>query len=76
VQRCPLTLTAIALPAKPLNFVALTDADSASSLLYITQKLKEASIDYDIRPEEVELVERLGGRASDLETVCNGNIME
>jgi len=62
---------AAALPTKPLNAVALADADTASSLTYINQKLREASMDYTITPEEQTLVERVGGRASDLETVCN-----
>ncbi|KIJ34602.1 hypothetical protein M422DRAFT_70117 [Sphaerobolus stellatus SS14] len=60
-----------ALPTKPLNAVALADADPASSLSYINQKLKEASVDYSITPEERTLVERVGGRASDLETIIH-----
>ena len=31
--------------------------------------LEEASVEYNISPEETQLIERLGGRASDLETV-------
>ncbi|KAF8589948.1 exonuclease [Ramaria rubella] len=60
-----------ALPTKPLNAIALADADSASSLSYINKKLEEASVDYNISHEEAQLIERLGGRASDLETIIH-----
>lgn len=64
-----------ALPAKPLNAVAISDADPASSLSYIKQKLKDASVDYNITPEEMSLIERTGGRASDLDTVREAVIL-
>ena len=52
-----------------MSAVALTDADPASSLSYIDQKLDESGAKYEISYEETQLIERLGGRASDLETV-------
>ncbi|KAF8524033.1 hypothetical protein JB92DRAFT_1498622 [Gautieria morchelliformis] len=61
-----------ALPTKPLN--ALADADPASSLAFINKKLQEASVEYNISPEETQLIERLGGRASDLETYVQGKV--
>ncbi|KAF8475410.1 RNA12 protein-domain-containing protein [Gautieria morchelliformis] len=64
-------LLAKALPTKPLNTVALADADPASSLAFINKKLQEASVEYNISPEETQLIERLGGRASDLETIIH-----
>ncbi|KAF8519313.1 RNA12 protein-domain-containing protein [Hysterangium stoloniferum] len=60
-----------ALPTKPLNAVELSDVDPASSLRYIKQKLQDAGVDYDISPEETKLIERLGGRASDLDTIIH-----
>ncbi|KAF8529921.1 hypothetical protein JB92DRAFT_3092871 [Gautieria morchelliformis] len=41
-----------ALPTKPLN--ALADADPASSLAFINKKLQEASVEYNISPEETQ----------------------
>ena len=59
----------VALPMKPLNSVALSDADSSSSLSFVKQKLQDAGIDIGISADDTQYVERLGGRASDLESV-------
>ncbi|KAF8504935.1 hypothetical protein JB92DRAFT_768002 [Gautieria morchelliformis] len=64
-------LLAKALPTEPLNTVALADADPASSLAFINKKVQEASVEYNISPEETQLIERLDGRASDLETIIH-----
>lgn len=58
-----------ALPSKPLNSIALSDADTSSALSFLKQRMNEASIDVAFSQKESELVERLGGRASDLESV-------
>lgn len=58
-----------ALPTKPLHSIALSDADAASSLSFVKQKLYDASVDVEICGQEARFIERLGGRASDLESV-------
>jgi len=58
-----------AMPSKPLNSIALSDADSASSLSFVKQKLHDSGIDIGISGQQAQSVERLGGRASDLESV-------
>lgn len=58
-----------ALPSKPLNSIALYDADSASALQFVKQRLHESGIDADFSEKETAYVERLGGRASDLASV-------
>ncbi|KAF8906048.1 RNA12 protein-domain-containing protein [Gymnopilus junonius] len=60
-----------ALPTKPLNTIALSDADSSSSLSFVNQKLQDAGVDIGISPQETQYVERLGGRASDLESLIH-----
>ncbi|KAH8108444.1 RNA12 protein-domain-containing protein [Phellopilus nigrolimitatus] len=60
-----------ALPSKPLHAVALSDADSASALSFVVQKLRETGGDDGLTPEQRQSVERLGGRASDLETLVH-----
>lgn len=59
----------IALPSKPLNVIALSDADSASALSLVRQKLQDAQGEIEFGREETAYVERLGGRAEDLESV-------
>jgi hypothetical protein len=61
-----------ALPTKPLNSIALYDADAASALSFVKQKLKDMGVDYTFTSEQTAYVERLGGRASDLESVSCG----
>ena len=58
-----------ALPTKPINFVPLSDADPESSLSFVMQKLFDSGIDTGISARQLAYVERLGGRASDLESV-------
>ena len=58
-----------ALPSKPLNNIALSDADNASSLSFVKQKLHDGGIDVNFNNEQVSYLQRLGGRASDLESV-------
>jgi hypothetical protein len=36
----------------------------------VKQKLTDAKINMDFTPEQTSYIERLGGRASDLESVC------
>jgi hypothetical protein len=64
-----LLITLLALPSKPLNSIALYDADAASALSFVKQKLKDAGVDQTFTPEQTAYLERLGGRASDLESV-------
>ena len=63
-----------ALPSKPLNIIALADADKASALSLVKEKLHTANVDVDFGREETEYVERLGGRAEDLESVSETTI--
>ncbi|KAI0797741.1 exonuclease [Abortiporus biennis] len=60
-----------ALPSKPLNLIALSDADSASALSFVKQKLHDVDVDIDFTKEQVVQVQRLGGRASDLEALIH-----
>ncbi|EIN07712.1 hypothetical protein PUNSTDRAFT_114198 [Punctularia strigosozonata HHB-11173 SS5] len=60
-----------ALPSKPLNAIALYDADAASALSYVKQKLNDAGVNIPFSGRETEYVERLGGRASDLESLIH-----
>ncbi|THH05738.1 hypothetical protein EW145_g4580 [Phellinidium pouzarii] len=60
-----------ALPSKPLNTVALSDADAESALSFVVQKLHDGSGSEGLTPEQRKSVERLGGRASDLETLVH-----
>jgi hypothetical protein len=67
-------------PAKPLNSVALADADEANSLLYVQDKLSGAAgtsagasssvlASGGLSVEDRECVAKLGGRMVDLETL-------
>ena len=58
-----------ALPSKPINFIPLSDADPESSLTFVMQKLRDSGMDSGISAQQRTYVERLGGRASDLESV-------
>ncbi|KAJ7286029.1 RNA12 protein-domain-containing protein [Mycena rebaudengoi] len=60
-----------ALPSKPLHTTALYDADAASALEFVKRKLKDVDIILDYTSDQVTAVERLGGRASDLETLIH-----
>ncbi|KAF7974077.1 hypothetical protein HWV62_13499 [Athelia sp. TMB] len=58
-----------ALPSRPLNSIALSDADADTALSFVTQKLKDAGIEQSFNAEETAYLERLGGRASDLDSL-------
>jgi hypothetical protein len=60
-----------ALPSKPLHAVALSDADSPSALAFVEQKLREGKVSEGLSAENRVSIERLGGRASDLQTVSD-----
>ncbi|KAF8184984.1 RNA12 protein-domain-containing protein [Mycena galopus ATCC 62051] len=60
-----------ALPSKPLNAIALSDADAASALAFVKRKLKDADINLEYSREQVASVERLGGRATDLDSLIH-----
>ncbi|KAK7023862.1 mitochondrial escape protein 2 [Favolaschia claudopus] len=60
-----------ALPAKPLNAIALSDADAKSALAFVKRKLEDADIKLEYTREQTSFVERLGGRASDLESLIH-----
>lgn len=58
-----------ALGPKPLISIALFDADPATSLAFVKQKLKDAGVDLHFTGDEAQHLQRLGGRASELESV-------
>lgn len=58
------------MPSKPLHTVALSDADSASALAFVEQKLRDHDAIEKFSSDERKSIERLGGRANDLTTVC------
>ncbi|KAF7311650.1 hypothetical protein MKEN_01068400 [Mycena kentingensis (nom. inval.)] len=60
-----------ALPSKPLHMIQLSDADEKSALAFVKRKLKDANINLDYTREQVASVRRLGGRASDLESLVH-----
>ncbi|KAF9475682.1 hypothetical protein BDN70DRAFT_883451 [Pholiota conissans] len=60
-----------ALSSKPLNAIALSDADTSSSLSFVKQKLEDSGASFVISVEDVKHIERLGGRASDLESLIH-----
>ncbi|KAH8102922.1 RNA12 protein-domain-containing protein [Cristinia sonorae] len=64
-------LLARALPSKPLNLVQLSDADNASALSFVKQKLHDVDVEVNFTGEQTSYVERLGGRASDLESLIH-----
>ncbi|KAF8626167.1 hypothetical protein AX15_005055 [Amanita polypyramis BW_CC] len=60
-----------ALPTKPLYVIPLSDADTASSLSFMKRKLQDFEMDVDFTREQTACIERLGGRASDLESLIH-----
>ncbi|KIY67682.1 exonuclease [Cylindrobasidium torrendii FP15055 ss-10] len=60
-----------ALPAKPLVVIGLDDADSESAMAFVQQKLKDADVNVELNANQAKVVEKLGGRASDLETLIH-----
>jgi len=63
------THTSVANHSSPLNTIALSDADAETALAFVQQKLKEAKLDVQLTSKTTASVERLGGRASDLDSV-------
>ena len=63
------THTSVANHSSPLNTIALSDADAETALAFVQQKLKEVKLDIQLTPKATASVERLGGRASDLDSV-------
>lgn len=59
----------IASHSKPLNTITLSDADAETALAFVQQKLKETKLDIELTPKATASIERLGGRASDLDNV-------
>lgn len=59
----------VANPSRPLNTIALSDADAETALAFVQQKLKEAKLDIQLTSKTTASIERLGGRASDLDNV-------
>lgn len=60
-----------ALPSKPLYTVALTDADTSSSLSFVAKKLSGREEINEMTLADRISIEKLGGRASDLETLIH-----
>jgi len=55
--------------SKPLNTITLSDADAETALAFVQQKLREAKLDIELTSKTTASIERLGGRASDLDSV-------
>jgi len=60
-----------ALPSKPLNTIALHDADHESALRLVKARLHDAGVDIQFSREETEKIICLGGRASDLASLIH-----
>ncbi|RDX48409.1 exonuclease [Lentinus brumalis] len=60
-----------ALPSKPLNQISLSDADNASALSFVEQKLHDSGMDVKFSQAQLSYIARLGGRASDLESLVH-----
>lgn len=62
--------TLSALSTSPLNYISFSDADSESALAFVKSRIAEVEgRTPSLSSKEVELICRLGGRASDLQTV-------
>lgn len=57
------------MPSQPLNVITLSDADNSSALSFVRQKLRDSGVDVTFNKEQTAYIQRLGGRASDLERV-------
>ncbi|EGO21697.1 hypothetical protein SERLADRAFT_362954 [Serpula lacrymans var. lacrymans S7.9] len=64
-------LLARALPSKPLNSIALYDADASSALSFIRQRLHDAGTNIELTTDQTVCIGKLGGRASDLESLIH-----
>ena len=56
-----------ALFSEPLSMIALRDADNQTALQYVKARLDDVGIEFSL--EETEMINCLGGRASDLASV-------
>lgn len=64
-------LLARALPSKPLNSIALYDADAPTALSFVRRRLHDAGVTLDLTPAQQKAIECLGGRTSDLERLIH-----
>ncbi|CAE6515824.1 unnamed protein product [Rhizoctonia solani] len=60
-----------ALPSRPLTSIALSDADADTALKYVTWKLSDVGVAQSLHSNELKIVEKLGGRISDLDTLVS-----
>jgi len=61
-----------ALSSAPLNYIPFSDADNESALTFVASKLAEIDgQEHALSSSEVDLVRRLGGRSSDLQTLVH-----
>lgn len=60
-----------ALPTKPLTSIALNDADPASALSFVQDKLRQYGVSSALTKDQMLQIDRLGGRSSDLEALCH-----
>ncbi|KZT03537.1 uncharacterized protein LAESUDRAFT_761884 [Laetiporus sulphureus 93-53] len=60
-----------ALSSQPLTVIALSDADYLSALSFVKEELHDVGVNVDFDGEERAYVQRLGGRASDLESLVH-----
>ncbi|KAH7341824.1 RNA12 protein-domain-containing protein [Rhizoctonia solani] len=60
-----------ALPSRPLTSIALSDADADTALKYVTWKLSDAGVVQSLRFNELRIIEKLGGRISDLDALVS-----
>ncbi|KAG1749107.1 RNA12 protein-domain-containing protein [Suillus paluster] len=59
------------LPSKPLNSIALYDADAPTALSFVRRRLHDGGITSDLKPAQSKAIEGLGGRTSDLERLIH-----
>ncbi|KAG1759396.1 RNA12 protein-domain-containing protein [Suillus occidentalis] len=64
-------LLARALPSKPLNSIALYDADAPTALSFVRRRLHDAGVTSDLTPAQKKAIACLGGRTSDLERLIH-----
>ncbi|KAI0362726.1 exonuclease [Trametes cingulata] len=60
-----------ALPSKPLTQISLSDADNTSAISFVKQKLHDIGVDVTFTQQQLAYIDRLGGRASDLESLIH-----
>ncbi|KAG8988109.1 mitochondrial escape protein 2, partial [Tulasnella sp. 427] len=60
-----------ALPSKPLLSISLGDADPATAMAFVRSKITALGPTQSLTPEDEAWIEKLGGRASDLDTLIH-----